>query len=90
MPHRGGRLRVASAFAQERDARYAMQLMSGAIDAVIDFQLRPVLGETGYVQMVVLEASFSEPTLTDRILTVMRGAHGVPVPLEILNAASTG
>jgi hypothetical protein len=77
---------IAAAFAQERDASYAVRLMSTA-SADIRFTLRPVIGEDGDVQMVVLEASFRDPALVSRIETVMEGAHGMLIPAEVVAAA---
>jgi hypothetical protein len=77
---------VAAAFAQERDASYAVRLMSTA-SGDIRFTLRRVLGEDGDIQMVVLEASFSDPALVSRVETAMEGAHGMLIPAEALAAA---
>lgn len=77
---------VAAAFAQERDASYAVRLMSTA-SSDIRFTLRRVLGEDGDIQMVVLEASFSDPALVSRVETAMEGAHGMLIPAEALAAA---
>jgi hypothetical protein len=90
MPSRPGPLRLAAAFAQERDARYAVRLAADAMPAAVEFALRPVVDDSGYVQMLVLEASFAEPSLRDRLLTVMRGAHGVPISLDAPDAAQVG
>jgi hypothetical protein len=90
MASRAGPHRVAAAFAHERDARYAVRLASDAMPAAVEFVLRPIVGESGYVQMLVLEASFAEPSLRDRLLTVMRGAHGVPVATDLPDAAQAG
>lgn len=90
MSSRSGPLRIAAAFAQERDARYAVRLAADAMPAAVEFALRPVTDESGYLQMLVLEATFSEPSLRDRLLTVMRGAHGVPISVEPQDAAQVG
>lgn len=78
---------VAAAFAQERDASYAVRLMSSVSDADIRYALRRVLSESGEVQMVVLEATFADPSLASRIETAMEGAHGMLVPAEVLAVA---
>ena len=76
----------AAAFAQERDASYAVRLMATA-SSEIRYTLRRVLGEDGDVQMVVLQASFADPALTSRVETAMEGAHGMLIPVEALAAA---
>ena len=78
---------VAAAFAQERDASYAVRLMASVSDADIRYALRRVLSESGEVQMVVLEATFADPSLASRIETAMEGAHGMIVPAEVLAVA---
>ena len=45
---------VAAAFAQERDASYAVRLMT-TTSTEIRYTLRRVVGEDGDIQMVVLE-----------------------------------
>jgi len=45
------------------------------------------MGEDGQLQLVVLEASFRDPSLASRIETAMEGAHGMIVPTEVLAAA---
>lgn len=87
MPHRTGFHRVAAAFAQERDAHYAVRLCAGALAHAVEYKLRPVIGESGYVQLVVLEASFEDPSLAERVLNLMRGAHGVPIPIDPVETA---
>lgn len=79
-------LSIAAAFAQERDASYAVRLMA-TTSADIRFTLRRVIGEDGEVQMYVLEASFSDPALASRVETAMEGAHGMLIPVEALAAA---
>jgi hypothetical protein len=80
---------VAAAFAQERDASYAVRLMS-TVSSDIRFTLRRVIGEDGDIQMVVLEASFADAALTSRAETAMEGAHGMLIPSEALAAAKAG
>ena len=77
---------IAAAFAQERDASYAVRLMS-TTSTDIRFTLRRVIREDGDVQMVVLEASFPDPALASRVETAMEGAHGMLIPAEALAAA---
>lgn len=77
---------VAAAFAQERDASYAVRLMATA-SSQIRFTLRRVVGENGDVQMYLLEASFDDPALGSRVETAMEGAHGMLVPTEVVAAA---
>jgi hypothetical protein len=80
---------VAAAFAQERDASYAVRLMS-TTSTDIRFTLRRVIGENGDVQMYVLEASFPDAALTSRVETAMEGAHGMLIPVEALAVAKAG
>ena len=78
---------VAAAFPDERAA------WRGAVVGRIDvrFTLRRVLGERdSQFQMVVLEASLTDPGQADRVETCMAGAHGSIVPAEIVAQASTG
>jgi hypothetical protein len=77
---------VAAAFAQERDASYAVRLMT-TTSTEIRYTLRRVVGEDGDIQMVVLEASFDDPDLRSRIETAMEGAHGMVIPAAALAAA---
>ena len=77
---------VAAAFAQERDASYAVRLMA-TTSTDIRFMLRRVIAENGDVQMYVLEASFSDPALVSRVETAMEGAHGMLIPVEALAAS---
>jgi hypothetical protein len=56
-----------------------MRIISSGIDTPVDFTLRDVMGEDGRVQIVVLEATFEDPSLEARIVTGMKGAHGVIV-----------
>ena len=77
---------VAAAFAQERDASYAVRLMA-TVSSDIRFTLRRVVGEDGDTQMVVLEASFPDPALASPVETAMEGAHGMPIPVEALAVA---
>lgn len=86
IPRRRPRHAVAAAFAQERDASYAVRLMA-TTSAEISFTLRRVIGEDGSVQMYVLEAAFSDPALVGRVETAMEGAHGLLIPVEALAAA---
>jgi hypothetical protein len=81
---------VAAAFAQERDVHYAVRLLSVAVESKIDFTMRCVRGEDDSMQMCILEAAFSDPTLTGRVETAMAGAHGVVVPADVLAAAEAG
>lgn len=77
---------VAAAFAQERDASYAVRLMT-TTSTEIRYTLRRVVGEDGDIQMVVLEATYDDPGLGSRIETAMEGAHGMVIPAEALAAA---
>ena len=88
-PPVGGRT-VAGAFAKERDASYAMRLITSIADHDIRYTLRRVMGERGDVQMVVLEATVPDAVVGDRVETAMLGAHGILIPPEALAATATG
>jgi hypothetical protein len=88
-PMKGPRMSIASAFT-ERDASYAVRLMSTSSDAEIRYTLRRVVGEDGEIQMFVLEATFRSPALAERVETAMEGAHGIVVPSEVLALARAG
>ncbi len=68
---------VTAAFAQERDAGFAVALIASASDIEARFVRRSVLSERGEIQMVILEASFADPEQSDRVASCMTGAHGV-------------
>lgn len=72
--------RVAAAFATQRDAEYAVKLAAG-IQPQLTFELKPVRNEKGETQMVVLEATCPDPEVCARVVTLMRGAHGIQVPV---------
>lgn len=83
-----GSFAVAAAFATERDASYAVRLISSATSgAEVRYTLRRVVGEDGEVQMFVLEASYRDPSLRGRLEIAMEGAHGIVVPTEALAVA---
>lgn len=88
-PPVGGRT-VAGAFAKERDASYAMRLITSIADHDIRYTLRRVMGERGDVQMVVLEATVPDAVVGDRVETAMLGAHGILIPPEALAATGAG
>jgi hypothetical protein len=79
---------VAAAFAQERDASYALRLLASIASDEIRYTLRRVVGERGDLQMVVLEAALPSEELASRAETAMLGAHGVIIPAETLQAAA--
>jgi hypothetical protein len=83
---------VAAAFAQERDASYAMRLIASIASLEIRLTLRRVLGERGDVQMVVLEASVPDGAIGERVETAMLGAHGVLISpaVETATGAAAG
>lgn len=78
---------VTAAFAQERDAGYALRLIASSAEIQARCTFRRVIGEGGEVQMVVLEASLADPSQAERVETCMAGAHGTPVPAEIVAGA---
>lgn len=73
---------VVAAFAQERDAGYAVSLIASAPDIQARFSRRSIIGERGEVQMVVLEATLADPSQSDRVASCMAGAHGVRIQPE--------
>lgn len=84
-----GRDPFVAAFAQERDAAIAIRMIASAVEAAVTCTVRPIFGERGDVQMVVLEATFDDPGLLPRLETIARGAHGVPLrpePIDIAKA----
>jgi hypothetical protein len=87
---KGPSMSIAAAFATERDASYAVRLMSTASDAEIRYTLRRVVGEDGEIQMFVLEGTFRSPALAERVETAMEGAHGIVIPSEVLALARAG
>ena len=70
---------VTAAFAQERDAGYAVALIASAADIDVRFVRRAVLSERGEVQMIILEATLTDPSHSDRVASCMTGAHGVRI-----------
>lgn len=88
MRHRVAATTVAAAFADEREASYAVRLVTASPEIDVRFTLRRVLSEWGEVQMVVLEASLSDPAQADRVETCMTGAHGSIIPAEVVAQAA--
>ena len=84
MPAHAPSLKVAAAFAQERDASYAVRLIASVSAVDIRYTLRRVLGETGDMQMVVLEAAFPDQAMASHVESAMTGAHGVLIPVDVL------
>jgi hypothetical protein len=79
---------IAAAFPDERAAGYAVKLITSSPEIDVRFTLRRVLGERDEVQMVVLEASLTDPGQADRVETCMDGAHGSIIPAEIVAQAA--
>jgi hypothetical protein len=75
--------RIKAAFATERDAQYALRLLSTLAGSPVVGELRTVHDRHGAVQMVVLEIPV-EAGAEDRTITIIRGAHGIPV--DVLRA----
>lgn len=82
MERQAGSSLVEAGFAQERDAHTAMRMIASMTDARIAYSIRQVLDQQGGVALVVLEAVFDDLDLAERLLTVLRGAHGVPMRVE--------
>jgi hypothetical protein len=79
---------VAAAFADEREASYAVRLISASPEIDARFTLRRVIGERGEVQMVVLEAALRNPSDAGRVETCLEGAHGAIIPAEVVAQAA--
>jgi len=79
---------VAAAFADERAASYAVKLITSSPEIDARFTLRRVRSERDEVQMVVLEASLTDPAQVDRVETCMAGAHGSIIPAEVVAQAA--
>jgi hypothetical protein len=77
---------VSAAFADERDAGYAMGLIAQSPEIKARFERRSVIGERGEVQLVILEVTLADPRQAGRVETCLEGAHGVRVPPEVLAA----
>lgn len=88
MRHRVAAVTVAAAFADEREASYAVRLITASPEIDARFTQRRVLSEWDEVQMVVLEASLSDPAQADRVETCMLGAHGAIIPAEVVVKAA--
>ncbi len=80
--------RVAAAFSGERDAALALRLASSAIEDSVEFVLRRVFNDRGEVELVIIEAGCERQDVCDRVMTVMTGAHGVPIPVEFAAGAA--
>jgi hypothetical protein len=79
---------VAAAFADEREAAYAVRLIGASPEIRARFTLRNVLDERGGVAMVVLEAALADPGQADRVETCMMGAHGIVIPSDVVAQAA--
>jgi hypothetical protein len=79
---------VAAAFADEREASYAVRLISASPEIDASFTLRRVLGDHDEIQMVVLEATVENAALRDRLETCIEGAHGAIIPTEVVERAA--
>ena len=82
--------KVAAAFARERDAGYAIGLISSSPEIKVRFTQREVIGERGDVQMVILEVTLADPTQASRVETCLVGAHGVRIQPEEPSVDLTG
>ena len=70
--------RISAAFATARDADTAIRMIStsAAID-IVGYHQRPVIGEQGDIQMVMLDVDLRRPDQASRVETCILGAHGV-------------
>ena len=78
---------VAAAFADEREASYAVRLIGASPEIRARFTLRRVISERGDVAMVVLEVGLADASQAGRVETCLTGAHGVVVPTEVIAQA---
>jgi len=83
---------VVAAFAGQRDAGYAMQLIASMGEAGLRPRSHEVIGERGDVQMIVIEVEPASDSLAERVETLMTGAHGVLMapPAEARQLALVG
>ena len=88
MRRRDAACTVSAAFADEREASYAVRLIGASPEIKARFTLRQVLSERGDVSMVVLEAHLADPGQVERVETCMMGAHGAVIPSEVVDQAS--
>lgn len=68
---------------------YAVSLIGSAPDIHVRFTRREVVSERGEVQLVVLEATLTDPTQADRVASCMVGAHGVRIQPELEELATS-
>jgi len=85
--HRIAACTVAAAFADEREASYAVRLISASPEIDARFTLRQVRSERDELQLVVLEVTVTDPRLRDRLETCMEGAHGAVIPTDVVEQA---
>jgi hypothetical protein len=88
MRHRVVAATVAAAFSDERAASYAVKLITSSPEIDVRFTLRRVLSELDEVQMVILEASLTDPAQAERVETCMEGAHDSIIPAEVVAQAA--
>ena len=88
MRRRDAACTVAAAFADEREASYAVRLIGASPEIKARVTLRNVLSERGDVAMVVLEVALADPAHVSRVETCMAGAHGAVIPSEVLARAA--
>jgi hypothetical protein len=79
---------VAAAFADEREASYAVRLIGASPEIKARFTLRRVLNDRGDSSMVILEAHLADGGQVDRVETCMLDAHGAIIPSEVVAQAS--
>ncbi|HET7494190.1 MAG TPA: hypothetical protein VFJ80_02005 [Candidatus Limnocylindrales bacterium] len=88
MRRRDAACTVSAAFSDEREAGYAVRLMTASPEIKARYSLRPVLSERGDVAMVVLEVSLADASQIARVETCMEGAHGTVIPSQVLSRAA--
>jgi hypothetical protein len=88
MRRRNAACTVAAAFADEREASYAVRLIGASPEIKARFTLRNVMSERGDVAMVVLEVALADAAHASRVETCMAGAHGAVIPNEVLERAA--
>ncbi len=79
---------VSAAFSDEREAAYAVRLVSASPEIKARFTMRNVLSERGDVALVVLEVALADAGQVGRVETCMEGAHGTVIPSDVLAQAA--
>lgn len=79
---------ISAAFADEREASYAVRLIGASPEIRARFTLHRVISERGDIAMVVLDVGLADRSQADRVETCLEGAHGVVIPVEVVEQAA--